>query len=263
MTRHSAAPKQNRPSFWHQTKQGPAMNIATSSSSLHPDILESNAIHVILNYMRFDSCLVLDLDNTVFEPSNTIIGSDQWFGSLMTYACNLQLNQQDAVAAVIAIYNEVHKHVEVKPVEQDIVKFINSLQQIGIPIIALTARGPVLEEATNRQLKSIGIDLHGKIIFCDGKDKGDCFKTTLTNADYTPKHIVMVDDKEKHLIHVKKVVTEMGIEFHGIRYSHLDEKIKTVDMQRAHIELATLEHQFTDEAKEHIKNLAITSYKKI
>ena len=223
-------------------------------------ILESPQFKAILKLLSFDSALVLDLDNTSVEPLDSFhdLGSDQWFVKLIEYACKLIPDHEEAIAAVIAIYHEVQHHLRMQPVEKPtIVNIIRALQDIGIPVIGLTARDEVLKESTLRQLKEIGIDFHGRIIFCNGKDKGECLEKYLTTHKIKLRHIVMADDKEKHLLHVQKAVEKLGIRFSGVRYSFLDEKIKNVDMPGANAQLLHIKHKLTTTTQQVMEKLQI------
>lgn len=200
-------------------------------------IHESTAIRDVLRLISHDTFVIFDLDNTIVEPHNAVIGSDQWFSKLIDQATSISPDHDDAITSVIAIYNEVHHHIQVKAVEEGVIKIFNLLQEIGVPMVILTARGHELHQATIRQLNEVGIDPKGMIIFCDGKNKGDCLKADLLKFKSLPPHIVMIDDKEKHLVHVQHVAEELGIRFTGMRYGYLDDKVASVDMDRAHVEL--------------------------
>lgn len=221
-------------------------------------IEESPFIRTILKKLSFNSWLLLDLDNTSIE-NLTLLGRDQWFCKLIEYACTIIPEKQEAIACVIAIYHEVQHHLRVKAVEANLVFIIAALKKIGIPVIGLTARGGELKNTTLRQLSEIGISFD-RIIFCDGKDKGTCLKADLLNSPEWPQHIVMADDKEKHLLHVASAAQELGIKFDGVRYSYLDEKIKTVDLHEAHYQLAQIQTRFPESTREIISRLKLCEH---
>ncbi len=244
-------------------------------------VSESQSILDMLQLISFDTWVVLDIDNTVMEPQFEL-GSDQWFTKLIEHACSLSPNNTiDAVTSVIAIYQAVQHHVSTKPVESQVVFLINALQDSGIPLLALTARDGTLIETTCRQLNEIGIDFsrkltsydssiqlgthennrsifQGNIIFCGGNDKGQCLKELLKRYQILPRHIVMVDDKEKHLMHVKEAVLSLGIRFNGLRYSFLDNKVKMLDMQRAHVQLTHLKNKLPNHVQTMISELKLS-----
>ncbi len=245
-------------------------------------ILDSLSMRTILKHVSFDSVLLIDLDNTVIE-SQSELGSDQWFVQLCIHATTVVPDKEHAIAMVIALYHEVQKFIRAQAVEDVTVKIINTLQDIGIPVIAITARDQCLQQATIRQLADIGVHLSDNriprqalsiaetgrpceqrlyengIIFCGGKDKGACFKAFLDATGFNPKHVVMADDKLKHLEHVKAVAESSNIRFNGIRYGYLDAKVAGFDIQEAHMQLAFIKHRLPSILHEHIQTLNVAS----
>jgi hypothetical protein len=243
-------------------------------------IVESQSIRDILKLISFDSWVLLDLDNTVME-SLLELGSDQWFTQLIEHACQLQPgNTPSAVAEVITIYHAVQHHIRTKAVEPSVVNLIKALQDCGIPVIGLTARDRSLIDTTFRQLDEIGIDFsrnrpshepvielgdnpkntaiyHSGIIFCSGNDKGKCFLSLLEKCKPHPRHIVMGEDKEKHLIHVRAAAESKGMRFDGLRYGFLDAKVKDIQMKKAHIQLAHIKDKLPPLARAAIDKLQI------
>ena len=59
----------------------------------------------------------------------------------------------------------------------------------------------------------------------------------------------MLDDKQKHLDHVARVAKDMKIPFHGMRYGHLDERVKRLDMEIAKNELALVSAHLPEEVR--------------
>lgn len=242
-------------------------------------ITECHTIKDILKLVSYDTCLLLDIDNTIMEPLFEL-GSDQWFTTLINHACQLIPNHKEAIEMVIAIYQSVTHFLNTKVIEPEIIHMIKALQDIGIPVLALTARGHALIDTTFRQLHDIGIDLaknrdphehrinlgedsnstpifHRGIIFCDGKDKGTSLKAFLQKCINHPMHILMVDDKEKHLMHVAEAAASLGIQFDGLRYAVLDEKVKKLNMQNTYNQLAQIKSKLPNNIQHFIDRLQI------
>ena len=218
-------------------------------------VFESKSIRHILKLIKHDSWLILDLDYTVMEPLR-VLGSDPWFENLMHHMKNVIPNKDDAISSGLAIYHDVQHHVRVKPVEPIIVKLIKTLQDCGVPVLALTSRGSVLNETTIRQLSEIDIDFskhheinhpadlmkengnralfYQGIIFCSGIDKGKCLKEYLRVCKNKPGHIMMADDKEYHLKRVIAAMDEKHIQIraNGMRYGYLDEQVKNFNKEK-------------------------------
>lgn len=236
------------------------------------NIYQYDTIQSILKHCEYNTFVVFDLDNTLME-STLDLGSDQWFVKLMEEACRSSPSEE-TIELVLAIYHAVQHHTKMQAIESGTVRLMTLLQDLNIPVIALTARGEQICKPTIAQLKAIGINFdkqwshaeylldyeHGKstalfkdgIIFCSGKDKGKCLSSFFESFDEKPKHVLMVDDKEKHLTSVQHVIEAYKGKFTGIRYGFLDEKIKTVDMKRADKQMSQIAHQFPVEAKDAI-----------
>jgi len=231
-------------------------------------ILESDSIKSILDVSNKDSFVVLDLDNTVIE-STEHLGSDQWFVQMMKEACQMEPSPE-MIQFVLAVYHAVQHHIELKTVEDHVKAVIEFLHDAKIPVIALTARGNNIAKPTVAQLKKNGIAFNDKwdkhsgelttirntpvvyengIIFCSGNNKGACLKAFFEKIKHQPSHVVMVDDKEKHLHIVGETLQNLDIKFSGIRYSFLDDKIKLIDMEHADKSIVKMSDKFSDAEK--------------
>lgn len=226
-------------------------------------------VHDALKDIHFDSWIVLDLDNTVME-SKIDLGGDAWFSSLLLHVAH-SAEVEDAMKLALMIYHEVQSHVRTKPVEPEIVKVIHALQDIGMPVIALTARSRCIAKATAAQLADIGIHFSRAvlgpnslvtnyvdgIIYCDGKNKGDMLRQFLELNGFSPKHVVMLDDKEKYLHQVAHHLEPLKIDFTGFRYTHLDEKVSVFDAKKANVQLALMKHRLSPAVQHAIEELAL------
>lgn len=201
--------------------------------------IESKNISDLKKYRKPKSVVVVDLDNTIQEASLEL-GSDQWFRALCEYGATIKLEGGNAISLVIAIYHAVQIHVNTKPVEDAAVTVIRELQEEGTLVLGLTSRDTKLTDATYRQLEAIGVNLRGNIIFCCGEDKGVCLLKEFDARNLQPPHVVMAEDLVKHLHRVKAALDTRGIDFTGLRYGFLDEKVKALEMERAHAQLLQL-----------------------
>jgi hypothetical protein len=243
-------------------------------------IVESQSITDLLQFLSFDTWFIPDLDNTLME-SKIELGSDQWFDKSFEHANKNITDKVEAADRMLTLYHEVQHHLLMQPVEASTVWMIRAFQDIGIPEVPLTARSECLIETTQRQLRQIGIDFSRQkhvipgrielnkvgdttsvyqdgIIFCNGQNKGDCLETFVKKClalelIKMPTHFVMIDDKRKHVEKVAQAAQRMGVAFHGLRYGFLDQKVKQLDMGKAHTQLSELQEKLPPEAQ-----LAIT-----
>lgn len=224
-----------------------------------------------LKTVHFNSWLVLDLDNTVMKPRLSL-GGDAWFEGLFTHCLQHNIAPTIYQIALLSVYNAVQNFVRTSAVESNIVLIIKALQDIGIPVIGLTARGYSISQQTIRQLADVGVDFsqnsiipdnhsscQGGIIFCDGKDKGEKLKEIITQLECIPGHVAMIDDKKKHLERMQLTLESLKIPFSGFRYSYLDEEVQQFDMEQANIQLTHLWDRLSPAVKKNVMALELLS----
>lgn len=246
-------------------------------------IHESMRIKDFLNYIHEDDNLgIFDIDNTLMESKSTL-GSDQWFMKLMKFAF-AAAPSKETESLVIAIYHALHQyHTEMQNIELDAIQMIRELQEKNIPLIGLTARGKEISDATILQLKNCGIQFlfqktqqevfgitvdgvenaalyQNGIIFCSGLSKGKCLQAFFDTIQWQPSHVVMVDDKLKHLCAIAETILPKGSQFDGIRYGYLDQKVEQFEkdpseMKAANLQLLDAYHKFPEHAKAAVKKI--------
>lgn len=214
--------------------------------TLPAQIIECKRIIEILKYIKPDTLIIFDLDNTVFEPT-TPEGSDQWFTAHVQQKISQGHTYYEALDHVLPRYYELQNQITMQLVEEETHILINFLQDNGYHVIALTARARIrpLINRTLEFLHHLNIDFsktafsvphhtfntphplwyENGIIFSGNNDKGTALKEVLTCAHYTPRHIVCVDDKRKYLEDVQTMAHHENLEFYGLRYGYLDAKV--------------------------------------
>lgn len=228
------------------------------------NIVESNRItdiyeHIAPEEYNKDTLVIFDICNTLGAPP-TDLGSDQWFSALFQQGMNDSHSTDEALSKALAPYCYAQHHRWLEPIEPDTVETVKSLQQRGITVIALTARGLYLFYRTLEQLHRIDIDFthtsprkavtpygvknqslysHG-IIFAGALNKGDVLKHWLEQLQFQPKKIIFVDDKLKNIESVAHAIKTTNYPFVGIRYGHLDQRVKSFDMHKTEQEYQLL-----------------------
>lgn len=230
-------------------------------TTLFAPILEHHTMHNVQKHIKAANAattlLVFDLDNTLIEPHG-LIGSDQWFTHMM--GNHPHIHYLDAAQKVVPLYHEIRKKIPVKLVEDISADIIRTAQERGFRAVGLTLQGEGLSDATIARLQEVSIHFKHSfplsrtqhlnlphpclykegIVFCSGKnDKGSALIALLKESAYKPLTIIFVDDKEHHLQAVEKALHEHmpDIQFIGIRYSYLDEKINNFDTKIAATEM--------------------------
>jgi len=246
-----------------------------------PDnIIESQDIIDIMPHYKRDTWLVLDLDNTIWEPADEHdeLGSDQWFMKLWNYGTKVDLSGDnlDGAVLVLAIYHAVQHQVNMQLIQPEAINVIEFFQAMGNQVLFLTARGSEIMLPTKQQLMANGIDTlansprmeivldigekknppiyNNNVVYCSGKPKEKCLKALLDVAEAHP-NIIYVDDKDKYLHAVGKMVKEYGGQATCLHYRRLDEKVLKHDFQKANRKLEEIRADLPNEAQEALMKL--------
>lgn len=214
---------------------------------LSAEIIEIQKIDEFSKHAEEGTLLVFDIDNTIFEPVQTL-GSDQWFYHQIDQYVDKGYPAQEALDIALAEWMAIQNITKVQLVEPVVAELIAKYQEKGWPLIGLTTRGLSLATRTVEQLQELGIDLsksspiqneqffqnkggvlfRGGILFTAGTNKGSAFFKLLGNADYDVKKVLFVNDKASHLHVVEKACKKRKVSFTGLRYAFLDHKVKNM-----------------------------------
>lgn len=235
--------------------------ITFSIQSHKSQIIHCHHFHHILDFifpedLHSKTIIVLDIDNTIAQPE-FLIGSEEWVMHMINKWCNPTItDSRERFKSIAPLYYDVIHSINFIPIELLTGEIIRTLQNSGVIVIGLTARSFEICDRTIEQLDNIGIDLSlaslwpeefwhdchlsychkNGIIFCNGNDKGKVLCHVFDRLNYCPTKIIAIDDKERHLHAIAKAVCPC-IEFVGIRYGYLDEKVKSYDTRAADQEL--------------------------
>jgi len=241
-------------------------------------IIEHDCIAEVAKHLEPNKKMLIlfDIDNTLAAPSGDL-GSDQWFNHIVTVYQQQGFATKDAFKTAVDLYHHIHAHLDLKPAEAETPAFVASLQKKNIPVLALTARSFI--ERTFEQLETIAIDFTPNavtnntfdlsqqhpafyqqgIIFSGNNNKGLVLCAFFDRIGYQPDKIIYVDDKEGNIKAVEEAVEKRGIEFVGIRYSRLDDKVKKLDITTAQKQLTTFLQEYPFPTPPHIDVLATMS----
>lgn len=194
------------------------------------EIREIKAMAQILPSVDTSTLVVFDIDNTLLEPVGNI-GSDQWYYYIAKAGKRDGLNEKASWDLADAAWRKALPTVAVRAVEDSTPFIASGLQQRGVTVMALTARGPEDEADTLRQFKTLGYDLtkrtlvkNGIVLMGDG-DKGAVLLETMKKAGYKPKRVIFVDDKLKNVKNVDAALTAAGVPVLCFRYGATDAKV--------------------------------------
>lgn len=243
------------------------------SVNLQAKIIETKHFHEIENYLEPETLLILDIDDTLLIPTQTL-GTDVWFRYRLDQNKKIEPDFSKALHRAISEWEAIRHITKVKIVEEGTDEIIKKLQQKNIPIMALTTQGLELASCTVNHLHSLNIDLSKTapsqdhhyftnkqgilyrygILFTSGTQKGIALFKLLEQIDFKPKHIVFINDKDTHIREVEIIAEEKGIDFIGLRYSYCDDRVNSFRKEIAEIQWkhSTFDNILTDEEAEEI-----------
>ncbi len=241
-----------------------ALNLVNPLCSL---IVEVKHFKEILNYLEPNSLIILDIDDTLLLPVQTL-GRDSWFQYRLRYHQTKESSYELALDKALAEWEAIRHLTEVEIVEEGTEKVIEELQS-SYNVMGLTTQSLTLSSRTVNQLLTLNIDLsknppwphdyyfinkvgvlyYQGILFTSGTRKGQALLKLLDHISYTPSHIIFINDKETHLQDVEEAVLAKGIAFTGLRYSYRDAEIASFNPEIAAIQWqqSSFDHLLSDE----------------
>ena len=200
--------------------------------------------------------IVFDIDNTLATPAQSI-GSDEWLSYQIKTKMAEGLSNIAALYLTLPLCYVVQFSTPMVLTDQYIPTLCDWFTSNNIFSIALTARSLYLADRTIEQLQNIGISFNlpanapidfylpltipaiykQGIIFSADNDKGTALTYFLNHLNFYPDHIIFIDDKEHHVVHVCNAMKKIGITCTGLRYSGCDKKVAAFDPEDAEQEM--------------------------
>ncbi len=233
-------------------------------SLLRAESIEVDTIEKVYPYVEEGTLVLLGMTDTIIDSSQSL-GSKPW-----RHYIRRQLRPFQDIEEAGNLHDQwtclVARSVPVKPVENEIVQWIDKLQQEEIPVFCLTGRGrnmwyasivPQIDKLTDFQLKSIGVDFektkvpealkktdpqffyHG-IFYTDPYEKGEFLDKIFQETEYTPKKVVVIDDKWDQLKSVEQELTEAGIPNVCVLYQRAEKNRKDFNALLSTVQLKAL-----------------------
>lgn len=234
-------------------------------------IIETNTFSDIQHHIKPRCLILLDIDNTLIEPKQTL-GSDQWFDWRIGYYKKIGLEPRHSLEAALMDWVSVQCLTDVQIVEPGAEKVVKYMQDEGFRVMGLTTRGASLATRTLQQLNKTDFDLtksaptakevvflnphevifKNGILFTAGTHKGKAlFKYLELNKEEIPlesiEEVVFINDKRSPLEEIQETCDEHGIPFTGIRYGYLDDKVKNFSEDLALLQFENFAKILSDE----------------
>jgi len=231
---------------------------------LRADMIETNNIEDVYPHVEEGTLVLLGMTDTISDSSLSL-GSQPWRHYIRRHLSKMQ--DLDEAGNLHDQWTwHVATTIPVKPVQKEIVEWIDTLQQKEIPVFCLTGRGravwyaTVIEKVdnfTDFQLRSLGIDLkkskvpeelkkadpqlfHNGVFYTDPYTKGGFIEKILDETGYLPKKIVVVDDKWSQLQSIEEKLTEAGIDHLCVLYKRAEKERKNFNPLIAMLQLEFL-----------------------
>lgn len=242
-------------------------------ANLQSEIIEISHMSEIHQYLKPDTLIVFDIDNTLLETAQEL-GSDQWFYHQFEAYLESGMLLKQALTKTLSEWHAIQQLTNVKIVEAGTEKIIRNLQAEGFKMIGLTTRGLEVSDCTSNQLNSLKIDLsantlsdidqfiinsgksvlfHEGILFTAASHKGTALFKFLNQINFKPTHVVFINDKATHIRDIEETCEELDVPFIGLRYGFLDEKVKSFQKEVAEIQYKHF-HILTNEEALNILN---------
>jgi hypothetical protein len=209
--------------------------------------------------------LGLDKLLVVFDLDNTLLAMEQGLGADQWYEWQRELGESDrcderVVADRLAVQGALYYASGMRPTQADAAAQLRRIQAAGIPVIALTSRGPDYWLHTFRELRRNGFDFRPNAIGPDGgwneeflpdngirparyKDgvfltagqhKGAMLQDLIRRTGHPqPSLVIMTDDKQANLDAVVETMHSLDIAVHAWRYNGEDQNVAAFDANQA------------------------------
>jgi len=225
---------------------------------------ESDRMEDILSHVDVETWVLIDIDNTLIE-SSMHLGSVQWRTHISEKAGDAGYNALESEAILDKFWLFVQPFIPVRLVDPNAPAVIQNLQNLKIPVLALTARDSFELEHTQRQIDSVKVffssgfpekillpaaypALHERgVIYCGENSKGAALVAFFQATSQIPKKVVFVDDKWEQVQKLEIELEKLNIDFVGVRFSRADERVKAFDPAIADLQWSLLPKIVTDD----------------
>lgn len=209
--------------------------------------------------------VVFDLDNTLLAMEQDL-GSDQWYEWQKELTSHAPCDER-VVSDRLAVQGAMYFGSAMRPTQADAADILRSIQDAGIPVIALTSRGVDFRLQTFRELRRNGFDFrrnaigpdggwnedfipaHGirparyedGVFLTTGQHKGAMLKDLIdkTNTDM-PRAVLMLDDKDSNLNAISETFSELNVPVRAWRYTGEEGRVSEFDGDSSHQMMETL-----------------------
>lgn len=234
------------------------VNASESLSAANYSIVQEKINQIRTTHPQDEILIVSDFDNTLMKPLH-LLGSDQfyeWQAHLMK--TNDKTKDFETFEEFMEFHAKAMQLTKMTLTDPEIPAMINAWKENNIHMIVLTSRGPFFRSITERDLRLQGLNIRdlnpvkdfieetkiqerdahfmNGLFFTSGLHKGEALHHFLQKTNKNYKHIIFIDDMEKHTKNVFE---------HFTTHQDLKEKVNII----------TIRYSREDSAKEYfLKN---------
>ncbi len=227
-------------------------------------VFESSRMEDLLPHVTRETWVLIDADNTLFE-SSLHLGSAQWRTHIRKKVLQQGFTKDEAESILDQFWLFVQHLIPVRSVDLQTPSLISLLQESKVVVLILTARDPIEQGHTQKQIDSIQVHLFNDfpekftlssshpglydrgVIYCGDNPKDQALLSFFQHTGRIPKKIIFVDDKEEQVRKLESRLENLGIEFVGIRFSGADERVRSFDPEVADLQFSRLPKIISDE----------------
>ena len=221
--------------------------LAFNSSHTSAELIETNEISIIENYVTKDSLILFNVTGTLYEPASTL-ADGQWRTYFTERVHAIESDKASAERLINHVKNDIVNNLHKKTVEDFTPQLIMNLQKQQIPVLGITQKQMATPYAdnfgliTSNHLLSLGIDLEKTLsylniksndgdpsysfafglIFTNKKPVGPAILAFLNRLEYKPKKIIMIDNSRHSLENAEATLALTETKFEGFRYGRSD-----------------------------------------
>lgn len=222
---------------------------------------------------RWASALGPDAVLAVFDIDNTLLAMEQGLGSDQWYEWQKEQYAEDpcdprVVSDRLAVQGALYFASAMRPTRDNAAAAVRSLQDQGIPVIALTSRGVGFRLQTFRELRRNGFDFRRTpigpesgwdmdfipdngvrpvryedgVFLTTGQHKGAMLADLLARTGHPqPAVILMLDDKQGNLDAMLETFDRPGVAVRAWRFSAEDPNVTGFDPDASHVQWTAIE----------------------
>jgi len=240
--------------------------IAQDSETADLADVTADALELSAQTGQQELLVVFDIDNTLLAMEQGL-GADQWYDWQKALSDEDRCNPY-SVGDRFAVQGALYFASAMRPTQPDAADQVRTIQDLGIPVIALTSRGPDYRLQTFRELRRNGYSFtysaigpqggydglfvpvkdgrfsryEDGVFLTAGQHKGEMLLALLQKTGHPmPEIIIMVDDKKKNLDAVRETFSARGIPVHNWRYTGEDINVRKFDPEQANAQWSSLE----------------------